>query len=231
MLENFYNKNGLIFWTEAEIKLRETFVEYFRHSLRISLMKMNSAFQFVQVEAPLLTPATFINPNYTADDVFKIGDVVLRPETTMGSYAAAKHLLSGFYEIKYRPPLVVWQHGKSFRNEQDQPTKFMRLKEFYQLEFQILFTDKTANDYYPQVVTTVKRMIATALGRPTYATASDRLPSYSTETTDIMVGDPSGENMEVCSISRRTDYDGLKNIEVAIGTDRCVYQWLQQNAG
>lgn len=230
MLKNFYETNGLVFWTEQEIERRNQLVDFCRSTLQYNLLQMNSAFQFVRIEAPILTPSSFINPNYTSDDVFMLNGLVLRPETTMGSYEAAKDLLSGFHDVKYRVPLVVWQHGKSFRNEQEQPTKFMRLKEFYQLEFQILFSEKTGNDYYPGVVEAVRHMLQSFIGIPCYKAASDRLPSYSTETTDIMCGTPEAGGMEVCSISRRTDYAGLKNIEVAIGTDRCVYNWMQQNS-
>ena len=65
----------------------------------------------------------------------------------MGSYAYAKHLLNTHNDTKVRMPLVVWQHGKSFRREQDQPTKFMRLKEFHQLEFQCIYSLTTGADY------------------------------------------------------------------------------------
>ena len=66
----------------------------------------------------------------------------------MGSFEYAKNILAGGYgDIKYRAPIIIYQHGKSFRKEQDQPTKFMRLKEFYQLEFQIIFPLSTEMDY------------------------------------------------------------------------------------
>jgi hypothetical protein len=107
MLDNFYIKNGLVFWTEEEIKLREWFVAYIQHTLSIKLLEVNQAFKFVRIEAPLLTPASFVNPTYTSDDVFAVDDLILRPETTMGSYAAASHLLGGYGKIKYRPPIVV----------------------------------------------------------------------------------------------------------------------------
>lgn len=32
--------------------------------------------------------------------------------------------------------------------------------------------------------------------------------------------------MEVCSISKRTDFLGAKNLEVAIGTDRIIFNHL-----
>jgi glycyl-tRNA synthetase (class II) len=56
-------------------------------------------------------------------------------------------------------PIVVWQHGKSFRNEQDKTASNMRLKEFYQLEFQIIFSNTTQNDYHLLVVDIVKKIL------------------------------------------------------------------------
>lgn len=69
--------------------------------------------------------------------------------------------------------------------------------------------------------------------------SSDRLPAYSEVTTDIEVNN--GDNwMEVCSISRRTDFPqryrsqakkgaavdhDVLVLEIAIGLDRCIYNW------
>ena len=150
-MQKVYAPNGLLFWTEQDIKWRNRAVEQIKDALEQTLLSMNSAFKFVQIEATLLTPDELINPGYTNQDVYRLGDgLTLRPETTMGSYAAATLLLDNYNQIKLRPPIVVWQHGKSFRREQDQATKFMRLKEFYQLEFQILFSPTTAKDYAPR---------------------------------------------------------------------------------
>lgn len=220
-MESLYEKNGLIFWTQEEIKLRRMFEDYFSTEIINSLRKQNAAFQMVQVEAPLLTPRELINKGYTDEDVYMFEDLALRPETTMGSYAYAKHILSGYNEIKQKPPVVIFQHGKSFRREQDQPSKFMRLKEFYQLEFQIIFSANTANDYslklYPDVLKAISNMIGECR-----IEASDRLPDYSEETTDIVCVK---SEMEVCSMSKRTDLEGYKVIEIAVGTDRCVYNF------
>lgn len=220
-MENLYNKNGLLFYTENEIKLRNSFVDYFKNEILNSLMKQNSAFHSIQVEAPLLTPKEFINKNYSDDDMWCIDEYVLRPETTMGSFQAAKQLLSGYNDIKYRPPIVVWQHGKSFRREQDQATKFMRLKEFYQLEFQIIFSEKTANDYSILLYEDVKKMISNMIGECRLE-KSDRLPDYSEETIDVIC---MKNDMEVCSMSKRKDFESYKVIEIAIGTDRCLYNF------
>ena len=285
-MENLYDSNGLIFWSEGEIRLRNMFEKYFVQSIKENLKAQNRAFDFHKCEAPLLTPTDLINPNYTEDDVWMqqqsgrggafleyAGDLVkieadrerltginyglllelnaqiskneeingtayslcisvfnelypqkslvLRPETTMGSYAYARHLLNFYNAVKVMPPLVVYQHGKSFRREQDQPTKFMRLKEFYQLEFQILFSPSTKNDYSILLVPAVCKMIDNMIG-PYHVEDSDRIPSYAEWTRDV-VCDKTG--MEVCSISKRTDYENMNVIEVAIGTDRCIYNF------
>ena len=135
-----------------------------------------------------------------------------------------------------KPPFVVWQVGKSFRREQTQPTKYCRFKEFYQMEFQCIYTTDTANDYHANILEPVRKMIEHVIKKPTRIVESDRLPSYSEITMDIEVD--TGERwMEVCSISRRTDFPAkakfstkkglvkksLYVLEVAIGLDRCVY--------
>jgi glycyl-tRNA synthetase len=225
MKETLYDRNGLIFWTEEEIQAREMMTNYFVSQMKLALKSQNAAFEFVRMEAPILTPNECINPNYTDDDVFRIGDLTMRPETTMGTYAYIPVLLNKHDKPKFRLPLVVWQIGKSFRNEQDQPTKHMRLKEFYQLEFQIVVSDTTMNDYSVKLIPAVKAMISEMIGE-CYIEESDRLPSYSEQTTDVVC---KVNDMEVCSISKRTDCEEGKVLEVAIGMDRCVYNFLEKN--
>lgn len=226
LMNNLYNVNGLIFWSEEEIRLRNVFVEHMVSSIRRKLFSLNSAFKIVQCEAPLITPKNLLNSSYNInEDVFGISNEnVLRPETTMGSYAYANYLLKEHTEEKLKLPFCIWQHGKSFRKEQDQPTKHMRLKEFYQLEFQVLFSSNTFNDYYPHLVEEVTKSLSFFL--PNCKTEkSDRLPDYSTETTDVIY-----DGMEICSISRRKDFsENIKNVEIAIGTDRCVYNAMKKN--
>lgn len=220
-MKNLYNKNGLLFWTQEEIKIRRLFEDYFSSEILSSLKKQNSAFSMIQVEAPLFTPIELINKGYTETDIWILGDVALRPETTMGSFEYAKHILSGHNEIKEKLPIVIFQHGKSFRREQDQPTKFMRLKEFYQLEFQIIFSQNTANDYSVKLYTDTLKAISNMIGECRIE-ESDRLPDYSEQTTDIVCVK---SEMEVCSMSKRKDLEGYKVIEIAIGTDRCIYNF------
>jgi glycyl-tRNA synthetase len=225
-MENLYNSNGLVFWSEEEIRLREMLAQHFVSAISLNLKTQNRGFEIVRVEAPILTPVHFINQNYTSEDVWCFNEeaLTLRPETTMGSYKALEYLLNSHNDRKVKLPLCVWQHGKSFRREQDQPTKFMRLKEFYQLEFQIAYSPTTANDYSLSLIPAVHKAIQDMIGFCSLA-PSDRLPDYSESTMDVIC---EKSEMEVCSISKRKDFPGAKILEVAIGTDRCVYNFLNK---
>jgi glycyl-tRNA synthetase len=235
-MEQLYGVNGLIFWTEREIATRKLVESHLVQALKDSLKKMNRAWEFFQVEAPILTPSEFVNKNYSKDDMYaveqKFGDtlqeannpavqLIARPETTMGSYEFARYLLNPHNEQKVRMPLVVWQHGKSFRREQDQPTKFMRLKEFYQLEFQCIYSPTTGMDYAAHVIPDMAAAMQQLVGECKIV-ASDRLPDYSECTMDI----EHNSGMELCSISLRKDFEGAKVLEIAVGTDRVVTKFL-----
>jgi glycyl-tRNA synthetase len=223
-MDTFYEKNGLVFWNEQEIRVREMMMNHFREAVMMNLLSQNRAWQFMRVEAPLLTPSELIDKQYTADDIFELDDTLaLRPETTMGSYRAAITLLKNHSGTKL--PLCIWQYGKSFRKEQDQPLTKMRLKEFYQLEFQCLYSPTTAKNYAIELMADVQRAVEELLGLCKLE-ASDRLPKYAEWTKDIVW---QANDMELASISKRTDFEGVCNIEVAIGMDRCVRCFFLKN--
>lgn len=255
-MENPFDINGLVFWNAEEIKLRETAKRFFEARMSEALRATNPQWFMVEIEGPLLNPRDLLNPNYTEDDIWmqwgdfretKPGEpqpreLALRPETTPSSYAYAQMLLN--HHTGTKPPFVVWQAGKSFRREIVQPTKHMRLKEFYQQEFQCIYTADTANDYHAALLEPVRKMIADFVMLSTRIVPSDRLPSYSKTTMDVEVWN--GDKwMEVCSISLRTDFpdkarfqgkNGLieKDLlvaEVAIGLDRIIYNWQQARNG
>ena len=236
-----------MFWNEKEIKLRRFFEDYCSNEIKSILLSQNPAWKFFQIEAPLLTPIDLINPNYTKEDVWiqeKLDEnetqLVLRPETTPSSYVYAQYLLNSNIQ---KPPLCVWQCSKSFRREQDQVLKNMRLKEFYQMEFQCIYTRDTLNDYQENVLEPIRKMFEDILAMPTRVVESDRLPSYSLRTMDIEVQN-SDKWMEICSISKRIDFpqtvkfqvkDKLIEkevyvLEVALGPDRMVYNFLDRTS-
>jgi glycyl-tRNA synthetase len=230
-MEHIYNANGLPFYNEQEIKTRRYFEESLALSVKTGLLEENAAWSFFQIEAPMLTPVELINQNYTTEDVWfqdAASGLVLRPETTPGSYAYAKHLL---HHQSVRLPLCVWQSGKSYRREIEQPTKHCRFKEFYQQEFQCIYSTTTKNDYHAKIAPKIAEAIKRLLGLPTRLVDSDRLPDYSLKTLDVEV-DNGDKWMEVCSISLRKDFNtGEPNkeylvLEVAIGLDRLVYNYF-----
>lgn len=243
-MESLYNINSLVFWTEKELHIRKFIEETFAREVKSILSKENPAWKFNQIEAPCLIPYDLVNKNYTKEDIFFVEKIdnevqmVLKPETTPASYAYAEYLLDNNMMM---PPFVVWQTSKSFRREQDQVLKNMRLKEFYQQEFQCLYTSDTLNDYQEKVLEPVRKMVSDVIALPTRIVESDRLPSYSLKTMDIEVNNED-KWMEVCSISKRTDFPRkakftVKNnvvekelivLEIAIGIDRCLYNYIKR---
>lgn len=246
-MQNLYDVNSLVFWDEREVDARDRMTRFLADEFRAHLLSVNPAWVFRRVEAPLLTPRSLISPAYTDADVWaqqRLGehdhDLVLRPETTPSTYVAMRHLLDA--QSGTRLPLCVWQAGKSFRRERDQPTKFVRLKEFHQQEFQCAYGADTFADYHATCLEPVRRMLARATDRRTRLVPSDRLPAYSQVTVDVEAWVEEDDRwMEVCSISRRTDFPGKVRtqrkrdvvevdvlvLEVAIGLDRCVRLWSQ----
>jgi glycyl-tRNA synthetase len=238
------NVNSLVHWEEREILRREEFIRHFSEEVRFFLRSVNPAWDMRRVEAPTLIPRQLISDAYENADVWvqeKLDptetELVLRPETTPSTYFYMTYLLNNHTGTKL--PLCVWQAGRSYRREQEQTTAHMRLKEFWQLEFQAAFTSNTGMDYHSASLEAVRKMISSVINLPTRIVESDRLPSYSQITMDIEV-DNGFKWMEVCSISRRTDFPlkfvsraksgevrehDVLVLEIAIGLDRCLHNW------
>src|SRR5580693_8758734 len=147
---SLYQANGLVHWTDREIRLRDMMIAHFAGEVSLFLRQVNPAWDIRRVEAPVLTPRALISGAYGPEDVFmqqRLGDhdrdLVLRPETTPSTYIYMQHLLNTHGRV--RLPLCIWQAGKSFRREQDEAVKHVRRKEFWQMEFQCAYTADTAN--------------------------------------------------------------------------------------
>ena len=240
-MKTIYNVNSLPFWEEKDIRIRKFIEESIKEEAKSILLDQNPQWKFFQIEAPCLIPLELINKNYTSDDIW-IQDVdshlALKPETTPSSYLYAEYLLES---NRVLPPFVVWQTSKSFRREPDQVLKNMRLKEFYQTEFQCIYAADTLNDYQEKVLLPLAKMFKDILALETRIVESDRLPDYSLRTMDIEVWNED-KWMEICSISKRKDFTkkaiinykskviekDLLVLEIAIGLDRCVYNFNER---
>lgn len=231
-MKQLYNTNGLIFWNAEQIRQRRFLADQFAGKIYQQLLTTNLAWQIQEIEAPILTPSHLINSNYTKEDIYSLGscELILRPETTPGTYTYMKSLLDSHSNIKL--PICIWQMGKSFRREQDQVTKNVRLKEFYQQEFQCFYSADSKNNYFDSIVNSIEPIFKQILRTEIRLISSDRLPFYSQKTLDVECN--TGDRwLELCSISLRQDFTGKAHIsnkdidilvvEIAIGLDRCLY--------
>lgn len=213
-------RNGLNVYTEDFIKDREYIVDYLATHIERGLRGLNRAITFHRIETSGLIDQADINSEYDKDGYYSTQDnLALRPETTAGSYGYAQKLLQ---EKPSSLPLVVWQFGKSFRHEQDKVTENVRLKEFYQLEFQLVYAEGSKADYHKKAVVIARDALSDLLRKcnMTNTDNSDRLPAYSEKTVDVTVHlEVKDVFLEVASISKRTDFDHPV-VEIAIGVDR-----------
>lgn len=230
-----YNENGLPFFTADWIRDRGYVLGVVHDIVSVNLYGKNGAWRIHRIEAPSLIPTGYVSSEYDNKDVFRIWDenvapLTLRPETTASSYEYARYLLE---HQEAKPPLCIWQASKSYRRENDQVSANVRLKEFYQQEFQCIVTEDTKMDYQ-ELAQPIATEVAHLLGVETRVVESDRVPSYSQRTVDIEAKTPH-KWLEVCSISKRTDVPfawampntqtekPLVNYEFAFGLDRLVY--------
>ena len=241
-MKTLYNVNSLVIWEEKDIRLNRWNEDSIKEEIKTILLSLNPRWEFFQIEAPSLIPLDLINDNYTSEDVWiqetkSDTDVklVLKPETTPSSYIYAEYLLDN---NRVLPPFVVWQTSKSFRREQDQTIKHMRLKEFTQTEFQCIYSADTLNDYQERVLEPIRKMFEDIISMPCRIIESDRLPDYSLRTMDIEVWNED-KWMEICSISKRKDFTKkaifsvkskvvekeLLVLEIATSSDRIVYNY------
>lgn len=228
----FYGTHQLPFWNSEEILFRNVSKELIVKKLYRTLTNINPAWKFEEVEGPLLTPQVAMSSAYTAKDIWitdgKIGEdmVSLRAETTQSSYLYLEHLLNGHNKPHFKAPLCVYQCGKSFRKEANEGASASKLRffEFYQLEFQCLYSIDTGADYVHPVIDSASQVIGKLTNLPTRAIPSDRLPYYSDSTMDVEIQLSDNVWREMASISQRHDFPNpkYKILEVAIGLDRIV---------
>lgn len=219
-----YESNGLPFFNATWIRNRQFIQDSLVNKLSNLLWEANRSWQIEQIEAPCMIPNELVSSEYSDEDVYRTQDLTLKPETTGSSYEYAKYLIENQLA---RPPLCIWQASKSFRRENDQVTANVRLKEFYQLEFQCIYTEDTKKDYH-ELLEEITALVEHLTHKEARLIESDRLPHYSTSTMDIEVKMPN-KWLEVMSSSKRNDvpfeWNGKKllNTEFAFGLDRLVY--------
>lgn len=219
---------GFVIYNESDLAARRVVVDLFTHRLRMALTALNRAVRFFQIETPLLTHREALHGHEeTGFELVKAtfpkhgkAEMYLRPETTFGTYAAFRALYPMEAERKKQMPIVLWQYGKSFRDEQSRPMDELRFKEFYQLEYQLFFAPDTKADYFAAceeaVKKTVMSIVTALISIDMNQVKQEALAHYSVRTTDVIVDG----KLEVAAISERKDFDGAKVVEVSVGLDR-----------
>jgi len=222
MSEPLYKLGGLRFWSEKEILFREMATTHITATVSKTLRDINNAWYIERVESPILTPSDFVSKEYSDNDVFSTNHsangqpLALRAETTMGSYQYAQH-------SRKKLPLCIWQAGKSFRRELNDGASASKLRflEFWQLEFQCIYSSTTKADYRGEMIKAIRKDVEMFMGKESRVVPSDRLPSYSESTLDIELNTTKGWK-EIASCSIRNDYTNAIVTEISIGLDRIV---------
>lgn len=209
--------NATVRWTEAEIEARESLIREVPVILGAAWRRLNPRVRLERVETPVLTPAVALEGHIkTGFDLVGTSreTVFLRPETTAGTFEAFRQDWPQQNQWPKILPLCYWQAGKSFRDEKNPDTMRatkLRLREFWQMEFQLFCLPDTKADYLGQAL----EALVTRYGGN--AVAATELPHYSRKTVDWHMGD-----LEVAGCSLRIDFPGLEVTEIALGLDRLV---------
>ena len=222
-----YNTAQLRVWLESDLKHKDHTIEKITDVIRSTLLNMNQAWSFNRCRTPLVVPNAMVSHEYSERDVWKFttSEHTLRPETTAGSYAVARHILQ---TTRAKPPICVWQEGPSFRRETSDGANAAKLRyfQFDQLEYQCIYSVDTKADYRAAILPALAKTLSWLTRCEARICESDRLPSYSESTMDIEVlkpHDTSTRWTEVASISIRNDFDPkFRVLEIAIGLDRVV---------
>jgi tRNA synthetase class II core domain (G, H, P, S and T) len=207
--------NATVLWTEREIEERDALIRTLKATLQEAWMPVNRAIRFVRVETPILTPTSVLQGHIDVGfELLETSRGYLRPETTAGTIAAFHSMWPQAPERRKQMPICVWQAGKSFRDEKNgdamRATK-LRLREFWQLEFQLFAAQDTKANYLLYAANALQRRWG-----GTFDQAAD-LPHYSRATLDWHI-----EGLEVAGLSERTDWPDGIIYEVAIGLDRLM---------
>ena len=192
------------FWDGDEIAAREHLTAHFARE--VEAMLRGSIGTWLPASKPRrCRPANLMNPNCGDADLWTQPDtdLVLRPahdgQLRLRTQAPRRQ------GVLLMASLRAGRPERAIARNRIRAVANMRLKEFWQQEFQCLFSETTKADYQ----TLIMEPLAVILGNARRTTAriveSDRLPDYSLKTMDVEAD--TGERwMEVCSVSVRKDY-------------------------
>lgn len=207
-----YTSNGLVWWDEADLEMRDAICGHVLGGVRRALTAINPSIRVIRVDTPCLMPQPWASnptlPYYT------VPGFALRAESTKGTYWVQEH-------VQHKLPVCLYQINKSFRDEKSDSLRIsaLRFREFNQMEFQLFYAEGTKADYHQSFVE--KLMLPWPLS-VVPLDASD-WPPYSLRTTDLQM-----EGIEIASLSTRNDFK-TPVFEMSFGIDR-ITSILRRNA-
>lgn len=214
--------NATVAWNEQEILRREALIREIPLMLHQAWRDLNWAVQMERCETPILTPPAELKSHIECGfELIPAGALgYLRPETTAGTYAMFDSMFPNAGQIRKRLPFCLWQVGCSFRDEAKPDTmraSKLRLRQFYQMEFQLFTADDTKAPYLETALEVLTKRYGGEI------VIADELPHYSEKTLDWQI-----DGLEVAGCSIRTDWKHGKVFEVAIGLDRLVSMQISE---
>ena len=214
--------NATIMWNEQEIEEREALVRVIPAIIKGVWTELNAAVKMIRVEMPCICStedfASHMGEGFPIMLLHNPPHTMLRPETTASTIKALEIMYPNHNQVTKQLPLCLWQVGKSFRNEENSGTMRstkLRLREFYQLEFQLFTQDGTKAPYLNSAMNALR----TRFGGD-FVKAD--CPHYSDLTIDWEL-----DGIEVASCSVRNDWEPGNIFEVSIGLDRLVHHILK----
>ena len=207
--DNYESSKKLYFYDPFYVKAKNKIINLWRQYL---------AHDALEFEFPILVPNKVLEQSqHTKEfgtELFSLENtgLNLRPEAAISVFP---HLgqIKQKYLTKGKNSISIAQHGKSFRNEHTTRDRHYRVREFDQMEIEILAKDTTyPEDFFKDYDLRLKEFFK-QVGLKIYSRAveKEKLPHYAVKTIDYFFKDPfTEEEIELGCLSNRSNHDLLR---------------------
>lgn len=208
----------------------------------LSQWRKHVSYDALELEFPLLVPRKILEDSghlkQFGNQVFEIENetLCLRPEAAIAVFTHMSDLKNRY--LKKKENLCIAQYGRAFRNQSTTRDRHYRLREFDQMEIQILADAASAPADFFRAYDARLQNFFKALNLAVHAQAvqAQKLPHYSLGTVDYYFTDPSSrDSIELGCLSNRGNHD-LKDLralkqgyviyECSLGLTRIVLAYL-----
>lgn len=197
----------------------------------------------LEYEFPLFVPKKFLdNSGHLKEfgsQIFELekSELCLRPETASSIFPHIKQIM--IEKKEKNKELKISQVGKAFRNQKTTRDRFFRVKEFDQLEIEILSKKQDSESFFKQYQLKLDLFFKTlGISYYTKEVSETERPHYSKKTVDYYCLTPdTNQPLELGCLSDRGNHDikevkdlrGYKIYECSLGLTRILLVLLQKN--